>query len=145
MNLHVSLLKVIILSYDIPVWHMRAHHYSKNWLLGTWFIILMVKFVEYKICDAYARGKETRSSFQQKKHVSTSRPLELLHMNLCRPVKVQSREVKKYILVVVDNFSIFTWTMLLRSKEETYETFITLAKRIQVKYNDNIVGIRPDH
>lgn len=63
-----------------------------------------VKFVEDKVCDTYAREKQTRSLFKKKKHVSTSRPLELLHMDLYGPIKVQSRGEKRYIIVIADDF-----------------------------------------
>ncbi|XP_049410536.1 uncharacterized protein LOC125873707 [Solanum stenotomum] len=50
-----------------------------------------LKFSDNKVCDACVRGKQTRSSFKPKKGVSTTRPLELLHMNLCGLVRIQNR------------------------------------------------------
>ena len=44
--------------------------------------LLVTKFVKDKICDACQLGKQTKSSFKKKKFISTSRPLELLHMDL---------------------------------------------------------------
>ena len=61
------------------------------------------------LCDACAKGKQVRSSFKPKNSISTSRPLELLHMDLCGPIPVQSLGRSKYILVIVDDFSLFTW------------------------------------
>ena len=48
--------------------------------------------------------------------VQTSRPLELLHIDLMGPARVQSLGGKKYILVVVDDFTRYTWAVLLRDK-----------------------------
>lgn len=104
-----------------------------------------LKFFDDKVCDVYAKGKQTRSSFKTKKGVSTTRPLELLHMDLCGPVRVQSRGGKKYILVFVDDFSRFTWNMFLRTKDETAKLLITFAKAIQLKVNCKIASIRYDH
>ncbi|XP_015158487.1 uncharacterized protein [Solanum tuberosum] len=67
--------------------------------------LLKLKFSNDKICDACAKGKQTRSSFKAKKGVSTTRTLELLYMDLCGPVRIQNRGGKKFILVVVDDFS----------------------------------------
>ncbi|XP_069150821.1 uncharacterized protein [Solanum lycopersicum] len=53
-----------------------------------------LKFAENKICEAYVKGKQIRSSFKPKKQVTSSRVLELLHMDLCGPLKVQSRNGK---------------------------------------------------
>ena len=46
--------------------------------------------------------------FKSKNVVSTTRPLELIHMDLCGPMRIQSRSGKKYVLVIVDDFSRFT-------------------------------------
>ena len=66
-------------------------------------------------------------------------------MDLCGPLKVQSRSGKKYILVIVDDYSRFTWTRFLRSKAETPEELIVLFKMIQTKLNQVIDGIRSNH
>ena len=103
-----------------------------------------MKFCE-KICEACVKGKQIRSSFKSKKQVTSSRVLELLHMDLCGPLKVQSRNGKKYIMVIVDYYSKYTWTRFLRSKVETTEELVVFFKMIQTKLNQVIVGIRSDH
>lgn len=52
---------------------------------------------------------------------------------------------EEYILVIVDDFSRFAWTIFLRSKEETCESLITLVKKIQVKYNSKVARISSYH
>lgn len=54
-----------------------------------------LKFAENKICEVCVNVKQIRSSFKPKKEVTSSRILELLHMDLCGPLKVQSRNGKK--------------------------------------------------
>ncbi|KAH0693410.1 hypothetical protein KY285_020507 [Solanum tuberosum] len=54
-------------------------------------------------------------------------------MDLCGPVRIQSRGGKKYIMVIVDDFSRFTWNMFLRTKDETTGLLITFANEIQLK------------
>ena len=66
-------------------------------------------------------------------------------MDLCGPLKVQSRNGKKYILVIVDDFSRYTLTRFLRSKAQTPEELVVFFKMIQTKLNQVIVGIRSDH
>ena len=66
-------------------------------------------------------------------------------MDLCGPLKVQSRNGKNYILVIVDDYSRYTWTRFLRSKAETPEELIVFSKIIQTKLNQVIAGIRCDH
>nr|GEX62507.1 integrase, catalytic region, zinc finger, CCHC-type, peptidase aspartic, catalytic [Tanacetum cinerariifolium] len=62
-----------------------------------------------------------RSSFKSKAVPSSKGRLNLLHMDLCGPMRVASINGKKYILVIVDDYSRYTWTLFLRSKDETPE------------------------
>ena len=77
--------------------------------------------------------------------VSTSRPLELLHLDLFGPTRTTSLGGNKYGLVVVDDFSRFTWISFLAHKDEKFLSFIKLLKRIMNKKNTMIVSIRSDH
>ncbi len=63
------------------------------------------------ICDACQLGKLTKSSFKSKKVISTLQPLELLHMDLFGPTQVQSINHSRYVFVIVDDFSRYTWTI----------------------------------
>ncbi|GJW40954.1 retrovirus-related pol polyprotein from transposon TNT 1-94, partial [Tanacetum coccineum] len=71
--------------------------------------------------------------------------LHTLHMDLCGPMRVHSINGKKYILVIVDDYSIFTWVKFLRSKDETPDSFINFLKQIQVDLNKIVRYIRTDN
>ena len=66
------------------------------------------KFIKDEVCDAYQFGKQTKTSFKKKKEISTSRPLELLYMDLFGPNRIASMSGKVYAFVIVDDFSRFT-------------------------------------
>ncbi|XP_070043092.1 uncharacterized protein [Nicotiana tomentosiformis] len=66
-------------------------------------------------------------------------------MDLCGPKRVPSRGGKKYIFVIVDDYSRFTWTLFLRTKDDTLPIFVAFVKQIQVKMSYNVVSIRSDH
>ncbi|XP_060178064.1 uncharacterized protein LOC132607996 [Lycium barbarum] len=57
----------------------------------------------------------------------------------------QTRSAKKYIFVIVDDFSRFTWTLFLRTKDETFPVFVAFVKQIQVKLGYQVVSIRSYH
>ncbi|GJW47161.1 retrovirus-related pol polyprotein from transposon TNT 1-94 [Tanacetum coccineum] len=61
--------------------------------------------------------------------------LHTLHMDLCGPMRVQSINGKKYIIVIMDDYSRFTLVKFLRSKDETPEFVINFLKQIQVGLN----------
>ena len=77
--------------------------------------------------------------------VQTSRPLELLHIDLMGPARVQSLVGKRYILVIVDDFTRYTWVVLLKDKGEAPEKMIHLCKKLQVEKNTMIARIKIDH
>ncbi|GJR57409.1 retrovirus-related pol polyprotein from transposon TNT 1-94 [Tanacetum coccineum] len=59
-------------------------------------------------------------------------------MDLCGPLRVQSINGKKYILVIVDDYSRFTWVKFLRTKDETPAFVINLLKQLQVGLNKTV-------
>nr|GFC18573.1 retrovirus-related Pol polyprotein from transposon TNT 1-94 [Tanacetum cinerariifolium] len=71
--------------------------------------------------------------------------LYLLHMDLCGPMRVESVNGKKYILVIVDDYSRFTWVKFLRSKDETPMFIIKFLKMIQVRLNVPVRRFRTDN
>ena len=50
-------------------------------------------------------GKKTKSTHPKVNVVATSCPLELLHVDLMGPTRMESMVGKRYIMVVVDDFS----------------------------------------
>nr|GFB20913.1 integrase, catalytic region, zinc finger, CCHC-type, peptidase aspartic, catalytic [Tanacetum cinerariifolium] len=77
-------------------------------------------------------GKSNKKSHKPKSEDTNQEKLYLLHMDLCGPMRVESVNRKKYILVIVDDYSRFTWVKCLRSKDETPDFIIKFLKMIQV-------------
>jgi hypothetical protein len=76
-------------------------------------------------------GKQVGSTHHSKNVMTTSRPLGLLHMALFRPVAYLSIGGSKYGLVIVDDFSRFTWVFFLQDKSETQGTLKRFLRRAQ--------------
>ena len=98
---------------DSWLWHRRLGDASMkilSKLVKNDLVIGLPKFIfdKDKICDACQFGKQVRSLFKTKNLVSTSRPLELLHIDLFGPMDVISMRGKSYGFVIVDDFSRFT-------------------------------------
>ncbi|XP_019226340.1 PREDICTED: uncharacterized protein LOC109207804 [Nicotiana attenuata] len=66
-------------------------------------------FIEDESDKVTLSGKQTRSSFKIKNFVSTSKALQLLHLDLFGPTRTASIGGRKYAFVIVDDFSRFTW------------------------------------
>ncbi|GJS62716.1 uncharacterized mitochondrial protein-like protein [Tanacetum coccineum] len=87
----------------------------------------------------YNQSKPTHSRESTVSNVPSSSLID------CRPIHVESINRKKYILVIVDDYSWFTWVNFLRSKDEAPEFIIKFMKMIQVHLNATVKNIRTDN
>nr|GEZ42726.1 retrovirus-related Pol polyprotein from transposon TNT 1-94 [Tanacetum cinerariifolium] len=106
------------------LWHRRLSHLNFDYinLLSKKDIVIglpKLKYVKDQLCSSCELSKAKRSSFKSKVIPSSKGRLNLLHIDLCGPMRVASINGKKYILVIVDDYSRYTWTLFLRSKDQT--------------------------
>ena len=131
------------------LWHRRLGHANMRLIqnLSSKDLVRNLPKLKYDqhFCDACKVGKQVHSSHKAKNLVSTSRCLELLHMDLFGPSAIQSYGGNFYTLVIVDDYSRYTWTKFLKSKNEAFDKFEILSKKIQNQVGSNIVSIRTDH
>ena len=66
-------------------------------------------------------------------------------MDLFGPSRTMSLGGNYYAIVIVDDFSRFTWTLFQESKSDAFSAFKKLARRLQNTKNNNIGSIRSDH
>jgi transposase InsO family protein len=97
------------------------------------------------VCGPCHLGKQTRAAHKKTSGILTSRNLELLHMDLMGPTRTASLGGRKYVLVVVDDYSRFTWALLLLEKCHAFDAAQQLFKKIQIEQNCPIMRICSDH
>jgi transposase InsO family protein len=66
-------------------------------------------------------------------------------MNTVGPSRVRSMGCKWYVLVIVDDYSCYSWVFFLVSKDEVFEHFWSLALRLNNKHPNFLKAIRSDH
>nr|GFC98890.1 retrovirus-related Pol polyprotein from transposon TNT 1-94 [Tanacetum cinerariifolium] len=103
-----------------------------------------LKFVKYHLCSSCELRKGKRKSFHSKLTPSSKRRLHLLHMDLYGPMRVASINGKRYVLVIVDDYSRYTWTYFLRSKDETPEVLIDFLRLVQRGLQAQVRVVRTD-
>ena len=82
-----------------------------------------VSFEKDRVCSACIAGKQHQSKHPPKNIASTSRPLELPHVDLFGPPSWDSLGGKKYGFVIVDDYSHYTWVCIIMYKTEVQEVF----------------------
>ncbi|GJW12289.1 retrovirus-related pol polyprotein from transposon TNT 1-94 [Tanacetum coccineum] len=104
-----------------------------------------LKFEKDHLCSACQLGKSKKHTHKPKTENTNLEVLNNLHIDLCGPMRVQTINGKKYILVIIDDYSRFTWVKFLRSKDETPTVVIKFLKQIQVGLNKTVRFIRFDN
>ncbi|GKA24883.1 retrovirus-related pol polyprotein from transposon TNT 1-94 [Tanacetum coccineum] len=104
-----------------------------------------LKFKKDHLCSACALGKSKKSSHQPKAEDTNQEKLYLLYMDLCGPIRVASINGKMYILVIVDDYSRFTWVRFLKTKDEAPAAIIKCIKNIQVCLKATVRNVRTDN
>ncbi|GJR00929.1 retrovirus-related pol polyprotein from transposon TNT 1-94 [Tanacetum coccineum] len=103
-----------------------------------------LKFDQH-FCDACKIRKQAQASHKAKNVVSMTRCLELLHMDIFGPSAIRSYGGNRYTLVIVDDYSRYTWTRFLKDKTEAFDQFEIFSRKIQNQLGCSIVSIRTDH
>nr|GEW14065.1 hypothetical protein [Tanacetum cinerariifolium] len=137
------------LSSQAWLWHHRLSHLnfdSINLLSKNDIVIGLpkLKFVKDHLCSFCELGRAKQKYFHTKTTPSSITWLQLLHMDLCGPMQVESINEKKYVLVIVDDYSRYTWTYFLRSKDETPEVLIDFFKLVQRGLHAQVRTVRTD-
>nr|GEZ46575.1 retrovirus-related Pol polyprotein from transposon TNT 1-94 [Tanacetum cinerariifolium] len=132
------------------LWHRRLSHLNFdyiNLLLKKDIVIGLpkLKYVKDQLCLFCKLSKAKRNSFKSKVVPSFKGRLNLLHMeHLCGPMRVASINGKKYILVIVDDYLRYTWTLFLCSKDETPEMLKDFLTMIQRNLQALVITVRTD-
>nr|GEW23281.1 retrovirus-related Pol polyprotein from transposon TNT 1-94 [Tanacetum cinerariifolium] len=106
------------------LWHQRLSHLNfdtindlaKNDLFSG---LPKFKYAKEHLCPSCEQGKSKRASHPPKPVPNSKQRLHQLHMDLCGPMQVTSINGKRYVLVIIDDYSQYTWVHFLRTKDET--------------------------
>ncbi|GJZ25475.1 integrase, catalytic region, zinc finger, CCHC-type containing protein [Tanacetum coccineum] len=132
------------------LWHRRLSHLNFGTINDLTRLDLVDGLPKFKygkdhLCSACERGKSKKASHSPKLVSSDNSKLELLHMDLCGPMRVASINGKRYILVIVDDYSRYIWVYFLRSKDETPEIIKKFIAQAQLNYKAKVCKIRTDN
>ncbi|GJU05448.1 retrovirus-related pol polyprotein from transposon TNT 1-94 [Tanacetum coccineum] len=132
------------------LWHRRLshlnfsaiNHLAKNGLVRG---LPKLKFEKDHLCSVCAMGKIKKQSHKPKSEDTNQEKLYLLHMDLYGPMRVTSINGRKYILIIVNDYSRFIWVKFLAAKDEAPDFIIKFLKMIQVRLNAPVWNIHTDN
>jgi hypothetical protein len=83
----------------------------------------LLKFESDLVCAPYRHGKTIAASHYLVNTVMIECPRQLLHMDTVGPSRVRSMSGNWYVLVIIDDYSRYSWVFFLESQDEVFEHF----------------------
>ncbi|GKD22355.1 retrovirus-related pol polyprotein from transposon TNT 1-94 [Tanacetum coccineum] len=132
------------------LWHKRPSHLNfkninklakQNKVLGLPSLV----YSKDKPCTTCEKGKHHRASFKTKQNFSIRKCLHLLYMDLFGPVSPMSINHEKYTLVIVDEYSRYTWVHFLRKKSQAPEIIMSFIRMVENQNDVKVKQIRTDN
>jgi hypothetical protein len=105
----------------------------------------LLKFESDLVCAPYLHGKMIDASHSLVNTVMTEHPGQLLHMDTVNPSRVRSMGDMWYVLVIIDDYSHYSWVFFLESKDEVFEHFQSLALRFNNEHPNCLKAICSDN
>jgi hypothetical protein len=131
------------------LWHKRLGHLSCDNLIKAnkkEVVRDLPKMFKpsYPICKHLQVGKKTRVRFKTKEH-STTKPLELIHIDLCVPTRTKTTYGEHYFMLIVDDYTRLTWVLFLKEKSEAFEKIKTFKSLVENETDLKIKWLRSDN
>ena len=133
----------------LTLWHQRLG--DAGWQLLSSYLgktpphgVTVTDLATDPDCPSCWEGKMSRTSYPSSES-TTSSPFQLVHMDLVGPLKPHSFHTqKKYVLVLVDDFTHFVWVYGLRTKSEAPELIQHWVRLVQNQFNTTVKTFRSD-
>nr|GEZ26437.1 zinc finger, CCHC-type [Tanacetum cinerariifolium] len=98
-----------------------------------------------QICNVCLVEKQSRAPFPKKAKGRSTSPLDLIYGDLCGPITPPTPSGKRYIFLLVDDYSRYMWAYFLRTKDQAFDTFKEFKKTIENKLRTTLKMFRMDH
>ncbi|KAJ9561724.1 hypothetical protein OSB04_006884 [Centaurea solstitialis] len=149
-NLHITQPVCLAISLDDEawLWHARLSHVNfqvlelmvkKNMVRG----VPRVKHPT-QVCEGYMVAKQTRQPFPKETEYRATKPLELVHADLCGPISPQTLGGNQYFLLIVDDYSRFMWVYVISTKDEAFPAFKRFKAQVETESTNRVKMLRTD-
>lgn len=130
-------------------WHRKLGHRDPNAIrkLTRNKLAMGIKLVDCGIketCESCIRGKIARKPFPPKIKPTSKQVLDLLHTDLCGPMRTQTPGGNKYFLTIIDDYSRYVKIYLLKNKSDTTEAMKEYIEMVKTKFERTPKTIRSD-
>lgn len=141
-------------SNSMQLWHRRLGHlgYDNIKLLSSKGLVKGLNINEGKsnvcennlFCESCLLGKMTRQPFNKKGHRAT-KPLELVHTDVCGPISPTTWDGYNYFLTFTDDFTHMVIVYLLRNKSEVFDKLKEYYNYVTKHFGKNLLKLKSDN
>nr|GFA31989.1 hypothetical protein [Tanacetum cinerariifolium] len=140
----------ILVTFTTWLWHRRLNHLNfgtLNELARNDLVrgLPLLKYDKDHLCPSCQLGKSKKASHPLKTEKSNKEILSLLHMDLCVPMRTESINKKRYVLVIMYDYTKFRWVRFLCTKDETPAVFEKFLKNSQLALKATVRTVRTDN
>ena len=150
-ELHLAEAVCLLANLEDPawLWHARLGHvnFHAMKLLVDKEMAVGVPPITHpnQLCQGCLVAKQARQPFPAVANYRAEKPLELLHADLCGPITPSTLAGNNYFMLIVDDYSRYTWVFFLHDKTETFGIFKNFSKRAQNEFDFKLKKIRSDN
>ncbi|KAG7565068.1 Zinc finger CCHC-type superfamily [Arabidopsis suecica] len=130
------------------LWHLRFGHLNFGGLelLSKKEMVRGLPCINHpnQVCEGCLLGKQFKMSFPKESSTRAQKPLELIHTDVCGPIKPKSLGKSNYFLLFIDDFSRKTWVCFLKEKSEVFENFKKFKAHVEKESGLEIKAMRSD-
>ncbi|CAL9013344.1 unnamed protein product [Prunus brigantina] len=135
-------------TYCFQTWHKRLGHLNERSikLLENQGMVHGLPHLEQMsvVCDGCMQGKQHRDSFPLESTWRASKPLELVHTDICGPMKTESLSGNRYFLLFTDDYTRMSWVYFIRNKSSALECFMKFKAMTELQSGFKIKSLRSD-
>ncbi|GKA65283.1 zinc finger, CCHC-type containing protein [Tanacetum coccineum] len=133
---------------DSWLWHARLGHLNFESLksMAQKDLVHGIPTIKHttQICDVCLIGKHSRAPFPKKSKARSTSPLDLVYGDLCGPITPPTPSGKKYIFLLVDDYSRYMWVYFLTTKDQAFDTFKEFKNSIENELRTTLKMLRTD-
>jgi transposase InsO family protein len=96
------------------------------------------------VCKHCQQGKQTKTRFKSKEY-STTKPLEIVHIDLVGPITTKGLKGERYFMLLVDDYTRMTTVCFLKNKSEAFEKFRIYKEMVKNEMDSRIECLRSDN
>ncbi|KAK4398435.1 Retrovirus-related Pol polyprotein from transposon TNT 1-94 [Sesamum angolense] len=130
------------------LWHRRLGHFNFQGLKILHQKKMMTNLPQIQAvegyCEACLQGKQHKKSFPSGTSWRAKAVLELIHTDVCGPMRTPSHEQNRYFILFIDDYSRMTWVYFMREKSEVFKVFKKFKNLVEKQSGRSIKVLRSD-